>query len=120
MMTIDQAIPAVVHIVGTVIAREITSITTACHSTISYLHPFSSIVAKHFMEISVPICKPFLHDLASGALSLFRFHFGVSFSRIIVLYISLSSECSTPRASDDDAHTMEWVIDDKPVWSSLQ
>ena len=89
MMTINQAILAVVHTVGTVIAREITSITTACHSTISYLHPFSSIVAKHFMEISVLICEPFLHDLASGVLSLFRFHFGVSFSRIIVLYISL-------------------------------
>jgi hypothetical protein len=81
MMTINQAILAVVHIVGTVMAQEITSINTACPGTISYLHPFLSIMAKHFVKISVLMCKPFLHDLTYDMLSLFRFHFGASFSR---------------------------------------
>ena len=84
-MTIHQAGLAVVHRIGTVRAQKITWITTLC--TISYRQPLSSIVAKHLLEVGVPICKPFLHGLASSAFSLFRF--GVSFSRIVVLYISL-------------------------------
>src|SRR5260370_40396451 len=84
-MTIHQAGLAVVHRIGTVRAQKITWITTLC--TISYRQPLSSIVAKHLLEVGVPICEPFLHGLASSAFSLVRF--GVSFRRIVVLYISL-------------------------------
>ena len=59
MMTIDQAILAVVHGVGGVVAREIAVNTTVC--TEGYLQPFSSIVAKDFTKVSIPVCEPFLH-----------------------------------------------------------
>jgi hypothetical protein len=86
-MTIDQAILAVVHRVGTVIAREITAITTVC--TGRYLQPFSSIVAEHFLKVSIPICEPVFYDHASGALSLFGFPFSIGFVVLAVLHISL-------------------------------
>ena len=87
LMVIYQASLAVAQTIGTVRTWEITWITALC--TVSYLQPFSSIVVKHLLEVSVPICDPFLYDL--GALSLFRFlfSFGVSFSGIIILYFSL-------------------------------
>ena len=87
LMVIFQASPAVAQTIGTVRTWEITWITTLC--TVSYLQPFSSIVAKHLLEVSVPICDPFLHDLSTLLLFRFLFSFGVSFGRIIMLYFSL-------------------------------
>lgn len=86
-MTTDQAFLAVVHAVGTVIAREVTPFTTIC--TVGNLQSFASVVAKHLLEVSLPMQEPFIHEI--GALSLFGFlfSFGVSFSRIIVLYIHM-------------------------------
>ena len=82
-MMFDQAIPAVVYTVGAVKAREITAITTVC--TGSYLLTSSSIVVKQFLEVSVPICEPFLHDHSLSALLLF------GFLGFVVLHINLIS-----------------------------
>ena len=82
-MTFDQAIPAVVYTVGAVKAREITAIITVC--TGSYLLPSSSIVAKQFLEVSILICEPFLHNHSLSALLLF------GFLGFIVLHINLIS-----------------------------
>jgi hypothetical protein len=91
-MMINQAFLAVMHAVGTVKAGEVTAITTVC--TGSRIMLSSSIVAKQLPKIRVPTGKPFLHDSELGALSLFGFlqvlSFSISFTRIVVLYISLS------------------------------
>ena len=86
-MTLDQAILAVVHGVGAVVAREIAFITTV--HTEGYLLPFSSIMTKNFLEVSVPVCEPILHELGACSLFGFLFYFGISFSGIVMLYIGL-------------------------------
>ena len=89
-MMIEQAILTIMHTVGTVIAREITAIITVCAGR--YLQAFSSIVAKNFLEISIPTCEPFFHDHASGALSLLGFPFFFGISRIVDLNINIFGE----------------------------
>jgi hypothetical protein len=86
-MTIEQAIFAIMHTVGTVIAREIAAIITVC--TGRYLQPFSSIVAKNFLEVRITIWEPFLYDCASGALSLLGCPCFFSISRIVELNINI-------------------------------
>jgi len=86
-MTIDQAILAVVHRIRTVIARVIAAFTTV--RTKSHRQPFSSIVAKHFLEVNVPTCEPFLHDLSAFSFFWFLLSFDIIFNRIVVLYIGL-------------------------------
>jgi len=113
LMVIYQASPAVAQTIGTVRTWEITWIIALC--TVSYLQPFSSIVAKHLLEVSVPICDPFLYDL--GVLSLFRFlfSFGVSFGGIVMLYFSLIFNIFGERVVG------EWVIDARlsSLWWNL-
>ena len=86
-MVMDDAIHAVVYSVGTVITREIADFTTI--STKSYQQSISSIVAKHFLKVSISILEPILQYLSACALFGFLVSFSITFSRTVMLYVGL-------------------------------
>jgi hypothetical protein len=86
-MVMDNAIHAVAYSVGTVITQEIADFTTI--STKCYQQSISSIVAKHFLKVTVSILEPILQYLSACALFGFLVSFGTTFNGIIILYVGL-------------------------------
>ena len=46
-------------------------------------------MVKHFLDVNVPTCEPFLHDLSVFLFFRFLLFFDIIFNKVVVLYIGL-------------------------------